>query len=378
MKGISRLDRLIYKELAGPYFFGVALFTVLIVAATYLGRLLGFLVGGTSTLLVGELALLYTPAIMVKTFAMAMLLASLLAFGRLSGDSEIVALKAAGAGLQRIMRPVMVFAVATAVVAFITNETLVPYAAKRGADITAELAKQIDPSKFHAASQPIIVDGKSIGDVVARDFNPAQGILKDATVILYRKDGSPAYFLSAQQFTYDPLKFAAHKGGWSIQGQAHLISGDGSMSLTINNGAWPAQVPQLQFTPQDILASQITDLDVLSMREIKTEIENLKKNPNASKSLIANLEFGYWNKIALPFAAIIYGLLGAPLGIRSHRQSTASGFALAIAISFAYLFIANWLSVYAQGGAIPAWAASFTPPAIGLVAAIIITIRRNR
>lgn len=378
MKGLLRMDRLIYKELLGPYVFGVCLFTVLIVAATYLGRLIGFLVNGTSSWLVVELALLYTPAIMVKTIAMSMLLASLLAFGRLSNDSEIVALKAAGAGLQRILRPVLIFSLVVAVAAFAVNETLVPWAAKRGSDITVELAKQLDPSKFHAASQPIVENGKTVGNVVARDFNPTQGVLKDATIILYSKDGSPSYYLSAQQFLFDPVKFAAHQGGWSIQGQAHLVSGDGTLSLTIQNGVWPAQIPKLQFSPQDILASQITDLDVLSMREIKTEIDKLKHDPNIDKSQIANLEFGYWNKIALPIAAVIYGLLGAPLGIRSHRQSTASGFALAIAISFGYLFVANWLSVYAQGGAMPPWVASFTPPFIGLVAVIFITIRRNR
>jgi lipopolysaccharide export system permease protein len=70
-------------------------------------------------------------------------------------------------------------------------------------------------------------------------------------------------------------------------------------------------------------------------------------------------------------------LLGAPLGIRNVRTGAATGFALSIAIIFGYILLANVMSVWAQGGAIPAYVASFTPLVIGLVAAGVIIWRRN-
>src|SRR4051812_1625776 len=120
---LRRLDRLILKELIGPWLFGVAMFTVLIMAASYLFKASDFLVQGVGGFTVFQFILLNLPGIMVKTFAMAVLLASLLAFGRLSSDSEIVAVRAAGVSVFRIMQPVALFSVVIAVIAFVVDET---------------------------------------------------------------------------------------------------------------------------------------------------------------------------------------------------------------------------------------------------------------
>ena len=88
-------------------------------------------------------------------------------------------------------------------------------------------------------------------------------------------------------------------------------------------------------------------------------------------------EFGYWNKIALPLATFVYGMLGAPLGIRRNRTSAAAGFAVAVAIIAAYITLINVLNVYSQGGMIPPVVASFAPIVIGLIAAAVIIRHRN-
>lgn len=375
---MNRLYRVILKEIIGPYAFGVCLFTVLIVATTYLGRLIGFLVHGISPLTVLKLAALFTPGILVKTFAMSTLLAGLLGFGRLSNDSEITAMKAAGASLQRIIMPVLLFSVLVAGIAFVTDEKIVPWAARTSASLNTELMHSLDESSFRSASQPIIENGKTVGEIAARDFDARQGLLKGAVVFIFKTDKDPGWYLSADQFSFDPVKFAAGQGGWAIDGKAQLVSSDGVVCLNIDHGAWPSQVPKLNVTPEDFLASQMTDLDLMSMGQIRDQIVKMKANPNHDPAQVSNLEFGYWNKIALPLAAIIYGLLGAGLGVRNSRQSTAAGFTVAIFIIFGYVFLANWLSVYAQGGQLPAWFASFLPPAIGLGAAIVIIVRRNR
>ncbi len=89
------IDRLILQELIGPFMFGVLLFTILFFAGGSLFQLTEYVVRGASLWTVGQMVLLSLPQIMVKTFPMAMLLSSLLSFGRLSGESEIVALYAA-------------------------------------------------------------------------------------------------------------------------------------------------------------------------------------------------------------------------------------------------------------------------------------------
>jgi lipopolysaccharide export system permease protein len=130
-------------------------------------------------------------------------------------------------------------------------------------------------------------------------------------------------------------------------------------------------------SPLDILTDKVSNLDVFSMSQIQNEIEKEKRKPKPRKDKIGNYEYGYWNKIALPLAALIYGLLGAPLGIRNARTGTATGFALSVAIIFAYVTIGNTLNVYAMAGKIPAFVASFTPLVIGLIFSGVIMWRRN-
>jgi lipopolysaccharide export system permease protein len=71
-------------------------------------------------------------------------------------------------------------------------------------------------------------------------------------------------------------------------------------------------------------------------------------------------------------------LLGAPLGIRNHRTGHATGFAVSIAIIFGYMMVANVMNTLNQGGRVPAWAASFAPATLGLVAAAYLVHRRNQ
>ena len=79
---IRRIDRLIIKEIIGPWMFGVALFGALLFAATYLGRVAEYVSKGVPADLIGQVTILILPAILVQTFAMSILLAALLAFGR--------------------------------------------------------------------------------------------------------------------------------------------------------------------------------------------------------------------------------------------------------------------------------------------------------
>ena len=375
----NRLDRLIYRELLGPYVFGVAMFTVLILAATYLFSITNYIVKGVPIITIFEVTLLFIPGILVKTFAMAMLLSGLLAFGRLSNDSEVIAMRAAGATMTQIMRPVVIFSLVVAIVAFGIDETVVPWASQKSEQIAQVISLQLDPTRTTTASEPIVEKGKVLGMVIARDANLSTGTLRGATVVVYDpKTGQNQWILWANKLQFEPQLLGTTNGGWIIEGGATLQSADGSTFTKIDNRAWPPQVPKPQFTVEDLIAGQLKNLDVLNMKGILKEIHRLRKDPHSSPSQIRNLEFGYWNKIALPIAALVYGLLGAPLGIRNSRSSTAAGFALAVGIIFGYVTLINLLNVYAMNGVIPPWTASFTPVLGGLVAAILIIRNRNR
>ena len=140
------IDRLVWKEMIGPWLFGVALFTVVLMAGTYLFRLTDYLVKGVDSMVLLKMTLLFLPGLVAKTFPMAVLLSSLLAFARLSNDSEIIAAQTGGASLFRIVRPVAVFGVAVALLAFVFGEVVVPQASFTARAMTEEIVQGLRKS----------------------------------------------------------------------------------------------------------------------------------------------------------------------------------------------------------------------------------------
>ena len=356
----------------GIWCFGVAIFTVLIMAGTYLFRLTEYLVGGIPLMLVAKFSILLMPGIVAKTFPMAVLLSTLLAFGRLSGDSEITALKACGASLIRILRPVALFGIAIGILAFIFNEAIVPRASLMATGLQEEIKEALSESSVRPEAYPLYENGKLVALISARDFDIVDRSLYGASIITYQADGKPSYILLANQLTFNNEK------DWKIKGGSTLLSADGSMMIKLKDHVWPSEIPKVTCTPNDLISRRLMDLDALSISEIKFQIDQAKKDPYFDSAQKINLEFGFWNKIALPFTALVFGLVGAPLGIRNQRVSAASGFWVAILVTFGYMLMVNAMAIYAKGSLIPAYVASFTPLGVGIVAAGMIIYWKNR
>ena len=141
MKGV---DRVVLKEIVGPFFGSVLLFTSLFLTAGELKKLTEFANMGVPW---SELLIMVgftLPFVLAYTIPMAMLLATLLGFGRLSSDSEVIALFAAGTGFPRIMAPVAGFALAVALPIIIANQTLIP-AANHKREVMARQIRQRRP-----------------------------------------------------------------------------------------------------------------------------------------------------------------------------------------------------------------------------------------
>lgn len=370
---MRKLDKLIIGELIGPWFFGMAIFTVLIMAGSFLFEFTELLAKGVPFWVVGQLAALLIPGVMAKTFSMAMLLGTLLAFGRLSGDSEIVALRAAGESVWRIMLPVAIAGAIVSLATFGVNDYLVPSASLRAESLQDELSKSLDATANQPTAQPLVKEGVLVGYLVAQDFSLANRTLKGVQIITYDKQGNAETVLDVAELQFDSLE------EWKIIGKARLLSMETGVRVTFEEGVWPENSERPNLTPEEMMVRNLRDLDARSSRDIQKDIVRMKAEPEEQqdKKQIINLEFGYWNKFSLPLAALVFGLVGAPLGIRSHRAGTATGFWLSVIIIFGYMMITNSMSILAQGGAIPAWVASFAPILIGLVTGVVLIHRKN-
>lgn len=367
---MRQIDRLILKEIVGPWIFGVGLFSALLMAGSYLTKIADYVVSGSPGGIVAQLVLLLMPAIMVKTFTMAVLLAALLAFGRLSSDSEIVALRAGGASILRIVQPVMLFSLGIAVVTFGFNEIVVPSAASRASELMRELATKSATREGDPVQFAIVTNRKLQAHVVARDLNIGAQKMTGVTVVAYGKDGSVTHYLSAPEMEY------RGQDDWRMIGKSRLVDAKGGYVLNTIE-AWPEFIAKPTKSPLELLRAGSNDPDLLSMSQVREEIERGRKDGDITQDRIRNMEYWYWNKLSVPLAAFIFGTLGAVLGIRNHRTGTAAGFALAVGIIFGYVTLANFMNVWAQKGVLPPWGASFAPLVLGLIASGIIMWKRN-
>lgn len=367
-----RLDRLVWREIIPMWFFGAMMFTVLLMSGQFLFELTKLFSEGAKPGAVSELIVLLVPGILVKCMPMGMLLGALLSFGRLSGDSEIVALRASGASVERMMRPVFVFGLAISLMTFLVGELFVPRASKRALELRAAMEKDLHSTSRQPTNVALVESGKVVGYVCAADTDLINRTLRDVTVVSIGKEGKVSTVLSCQKLRYQGLR------DWSVLGDATLYDLVSHSEIHLPDGAWPANLgvkpPE---TMDDLISKTLADLDVFSMGDTAHQITKLEQDPTADPSRIANLRFGYWNHLAIPLSALVFGLLGAPLGIRNHRTGAATGFALSIAIIFGYMMVVNFMNIFNQGGRLPAWAASFTPVVAGFVVALWLIHQRN-
>jgi lipopolysaccharide export system permease protein len=365
------LDRLVYRELFGPWTFGVIMFSMLLIAATFLLRVTNLFVEGIDFKTVAILTSYYMPGLIVKALPMATLLAVLVGFAKLSNDSEVVAAMAGGASLMQLMRPVVFFGLFVSALTFLFGETVVPEASNRANVMQGEISKQLKGIGATPFYQPLFIDGKLRGGLFASDVAPANDAMYNVSGIWYDKEFTPAWMLYAKRVYYTPLK------DWRIEDAEIIYFTGDSVSVVRSPEMGPPVGSAFDFTPPDILSRRKLDFDTMSMGELRDQIEKKQIELDAVEGKdrqlfikLKELETAYWNKISLALTALVFAMVGAPAAIRRTRQSFGVGLAWSVAIIFLFYMAQTYLLIYAKGGFVPPFMASFLPVIIGFVAAL--------
>jgi lipopolysaccharide export system permease protein len=125
---MKRLHKFIIKSFFGPFFmtFFICVFILLM---QFLWKYIDELVGkGLDWAIVSELLVYAAVGLVPLAFPLAMLLASIMTFGNLGENYELVAMKASGISLFRIMRPLVVVAILMTTIAFYFSNNILPKA----------------------------------------------------------------------------------------------------------------------------------------------------------------------------------------------------------------------------------------------------------
>jgi lipopolysaccharide export system permease protein len=351
------LDRYLVAELGGPFLFGLSAFTLIFVATQILA--IGRLVTEEHAPLWAavEYFLWDMPQFLLLVIPMAMLLGTLLAMQRLSGDSEVTAFKAGGVSLARIVAPLLIVGFVVSLLALAVQEMFVPFANDKAAFVkqqAIEHATSATSSSLQAV-RPLPGGGKQVTIATALDV-PTQTLLK-VTVLQYDAHTALQYLIVADRARYVAPTWHFENATtyrFDPSGDSSKLTSSG---LDIDIGARPNQIAKQSL--------QINDPEQLSRAEIKARLDSGQLTPQQQNSFSAT----YAGKLARPFAAFVFTLIAVPFGLRPVRGGgTGLGFGLAVAIVFVYYVISTiFLSIgSATGLAGPAaWAPNLLFTIIG-------------
>ena len=347
----GRLDLYMLAELGGPFLFGVTAFTAIMTATQVLFYLISLMVHfGLAPMVVVSIIVLRLPEMVFYTFPMSMLLSTLLAIGRLSGDSEITALRSTGVSVARIVAPILCAAVLVSVATIAMGEFAVPRLKWEAKNLLYEAQHQ---RKLPLARDNIFFDeldehGNLVRFFYARHFDGAK---MDQVLVQEFEGDKLVRIIQAEQAAWDGRTWRFRNGT-----MYHMAPETGEYRFVLK---FQEQVVKLKPTLL-ALSNENREPTEMTLRELGQHIQALRSS-GRNGGQINDLSVQWHQKLSVPFASLVFALVGVSLGLRPHRSSNAIGLGLSILIIFAYYVLMFVSMALGQSGNIPAELAAWLP-----------------
>lgn len=372
----SVMDRYIATELVFPFLFGVGAFSTLGLSVGVLFELIRQVSEEDLPIsTVFQVLFFKIPEFVSYAFPMSVLLATLITFSRFSSDSEIVALKGSGISIYRILVPVLFMSFLVTGITFVFNESIVPEANYRATTI---LDEELGENVLGEERSPFQDENILYWDYSGTENNELRQLFFASEF-----DGERMYGLQVLNFSQDRLSqiINAQSAAWNanaeswdfFNGTVYLVAEDGSYSTisTFEERQFP-----ISRTPLDIASVQGQDPNEMSLAESWERVRLLQQR--GSRTRLRRLLIRIHERYALPFACVVFGLVGAALGSQLQRTGRATSFSISIVAIFSYYLVYSLCSAIAQAEIVtPLWGA-WLPNVFGMVIAGILIQRAVR
>jgi lipopolysaccharide export system permease protein len=326
------IDRYILKEMMVPFGIGMGVFTFIFLVSK-LFRITEMIVDkGVPVGYAIQLFLCLIPAFLVFITPMAFLLGILTALARLSADNEIIALKTSGVGLYRMSPPVIFLSLAT----FLFTAFLVFYAVPWGSKNFRETLFQLAGSTAKLDVDERIFNA-TFGDLViyVNKVSPGERVLEGVMIYDERDPQTNNTIIARKGYLVpDPAeqKLVLHLFDGSIHAQ-EAQEGKGKIYRTINFNAYQFTISLQEEMEKERKRAKVKMLEKeMSIGDLRDKIKRLQEQGKNILPQLVELHF----KFAIPFGALIFGLVGLPLGVQRTRSGRSWGFVLCAGIFLLY------------------------------------------
>lgn len=368
-------------------------FSTVLVTARML-RLMGLIVNkGVALSQIGEVLVSILPGFLELAIPMSALLAVMMTFARLSGDSELIVVRASGISLAKLVKPVAIFALGTFLLCLVVSLHLRTWGNNNLAKVLYEIARSrstaaVEPGVFvkmgdlTVYSEEVVHQTGGLSRVLIDDRRD-----QEQRKIVVAKDGVISSNDSTRSITFTLSDGEIHE---ILEGKyvrtafnqnvidipaEELLSSDaerkGRRTEEMYIGELNRNIDELQERQSTGI---ITPENTLSVSELEqqtgwrlTSIQEIEKRINRMR-----VELG--RRASFPFAALILPILAMPLGVHSPRTQRSWGLSLSITIGatafISYYAILSIAMAFAESGTLSPTVALWTPNILSLLAAM--------
>jgi len=343
----------VLKEILPIFLIGMMVFTIILLMDKIL-KLIELIVSrGVSLSDILMLLLYLSPSFLIFTIPMSVLLSTLISFGRLSGDSEITAFKASGLSLYQLFLPVSIFSIA----AYLLTTLCVFYGLPWGNRGFRTTLYKIAQSKADIEIKERVFNDQFDGLVVYVEKVPIQGEKMEGILIYDERDQGKTNTIFAREGLLSSNPKSQEVILRLFNGDIHRFDSQADIYHKIKFDTYDLKLELAKaFTA---IGRKLRDKE-MSIDDIKEKMEGIKQRGEDITSLSVELHKRY----AFPFACIVFGLIGVPLGIQPRRSGRSYGFVFSILLLLAYYISLTGSEILALRHTIPPYLAGWAPNVI--------------
>ncbi|MDJ0535295.1 MAG: LptF/LptG family permease [Xenococcaceae cyanobacterium MO_207.B15] len=328
------MDLYIFKELILPFLFGMGIFTSLGLSIGTVFELVRKVTeSGLPLIIAVQILILKMPEFIVLAFPMSVLLATLMAYSRLSNDSELIALRSIGINTYRLILPAIVFSSLIVAMTFGFNNFIAP-AANYQATVTLKTALDRAGPSFRESNilypeyDDVTTSDGNEKNVLTRLFYAEEfdGERMKNLTILDRSQNSVSQIIVADSATWNILENI-----WDFyDGTIYLLGSDGSYQNIVR---FKHQKLALPSAPLD-LTKRGRDYNEMNLVQANEYLNVVKLSGKGKR--IRKLKVRIQQKISLPFACLVFAVIGAAIGVKPQNAGRGMSFGICIGLIFFY------------------------------------------
>ena len=341
------LDEYILREFVAMFALVLAGFVLLMIVFTFFDLVGDILRNHIALSVVGEYLVNLTPSMLYNIAPLAVLIAALVTFSVMNRNSEIVAIKATGISLYRLIVPIVTMAAVLAVTLFLFDQYYLPQANRRQEALRNEIKGRPTQTYLHPEQKwmfgPKPLPGEPGRIFYYEFFDPDRNEFANLSVFEF----DPATFQLTRRIFSKRVVWSRDSAGWVFEnGWVRDVQG---ANVTDYRTFLETSFPGIHATP-DYFKKEALQSQEMNFGQLDHYIRELQQSGFDTKRLSVAL----WHKLSYPLIAVVMAVLAIPFALSMGRRGSITGVAVAIAVSLAYMVIDNLFGAMGYVNYLPA------------------------